>query len=72
MPEKKKINLNRVPIPKQPPEIRKRNFNEVALGYTEEQAIEEASRCIQCKKPNCIKGCPVGVDISRIHKSTAR
>jgi glutamate synthase (NADPH/NADH) small chain len=69
MPEKKKINLNRVPIPKQPPEVRKRNFNEVALGYSEEQAIEEASRCIQCKKPNCIKGCPVGVDIPEFIKA---
>jgi len=59
----KKINLNRVPIPKQPPEVRRKNFNEVALGYSEEQAIEEASRCLQCKKPNCKDGCPVNVDI---------
>jgi len=63
MTEKVKINLNRVPIPKQEPEVRKNNFNEVALGYTEEQAIEEANRCLQCKKPLCINGCPVNVDI---------
>ena len=63
MSEKIKINLNRVPMPKQEVAVRRRNFNEVALGYTEKQAVEEASRCIQCKKPNCIKGCPVGVNI---------
>jgi len=63
MTEKKKINLNRVPIPKQTPELRRRNFNEVALGYTQEQAFEEASRCIQCKKPSCKNGCPVNVEI---------
>ena len=63
MSEKIKINLNRVPMPKQEVAVRKRNFNEVALGYREQQAVEEASRCIQCKKPNCITGCPVGVNI---------
>lgn len=63
MSEKIKINLNRVPMLKQEVAVRRRNFNEVALGYTEKQAVEEASRCIQCKKPNCIKGCPVGVNI---------
>ena len=63
MSEKIKINLNRVPMPKQEVAVRRRNFNEVALGYREQQAVEEASRCIQCKKPNCITGCPVGVNI---------
>lgn len=63
MAERIKINLNRVPMPKQKVAVRRRNFKEVALGYREEQAVEEASRCIQCKKPNCIKGCPVGVNI---------
>jgi glutamate synthase (NADPH/NADH) small chain len=58
-----KINLNRVEMPKQSPEKRKRNFQEVALGYSPEQAAEEASRCIQCKKPKCVEGCPVGVEI---------
>ncbi|MCX6681314.1 MAG: NADPH-dependent glutamate synthase [Methanothrix sp.] len=58
-----KINLNRVEMPKQSPEKRKSNFQEVALGYSPEQAAEEASRCLQCKKPKCIEGCPVGVEI---------
>jgi glutamate synthase (NADPH/NADH) small chain len=52
-----------VPMPKQEPKIRRGNFNEVALGYAEEQALEEASRCLQCPKPQCISGCPVGVCI---------
>ncbi|MEM3577023.1 MAG: NADPH-dependent glutamate synthase [Candidatus Bathyarchaeia archaeon] len=50
-------------MPKQKPEVRRRNFNEVALGYTEEQAIAEANRCLQCPKPQCIQGCPVEIDI---------
>ena len=69
MTEKAKLNLNRVPIPKQAPEVRRKNFNEVALGYTEEQAIEEASRCIQCKKAGCREGCPVNVDIPEFIKA---
>ena len=60
---KSKINLNRVEMPKQPPEERKYNFEEVALGYDQNQAEEEASRCIQCKRPKCVEGCPVGVEI---------
>jgi glutamate synthase (NADPH/NADH) small chain len=63
MAEKSKLNLNRVPIPKQAPEVRKRNFDEVALGYSDEKALEEASRCIVCKKPGCKEGCPVNVNI---------
>lgn len=63
MTEKSKLNLNRVPIPKQAPEARRRNFDEVALGYVDEQALEEANRCIACKKPGCKDGCPVNVDI---------
>ena len=69
MAEKKKINLNRVPIPKQEPEVRNKNFSEVALGYTEAQAAEEADRCIQCKKPSCKDGCPVNVDIPEFIKA---
>ena len=60
---KPKMQKTAVPIPKQTPEERKRNFSEVALGYNEEQAQIEASRCLQCPKPTCIKGCPVEVDI---------
>lgn len=69
MAEKSKLNLNRVPIPKQAPEVRKRNFNEVALGYTDEKALEEASRCIVCKKPGCKDGCPVNIEIPEFIKA---
>jgi len=69
MAEKSKLNLNRVPIPKQDPEVRRRNFDEVALGYSDEQALEEASRCIACKKPGCKDGCPVNVDIPEFIKA---
>jgi len=60
---KPKVQKETVPMPKQKPEIRRRNFNEVALGYTEEQAIAEANRCLQCPKPQCIQGCPVEIEI---------
>lgn len=52
-----------IPMPKQPPEVRIHNFDEVALGYTEEMARREAERCLQCKNPRCVEGCPVEVDI---------
>lgn len=52
-----------VPIPKQDPIARIKNFKEVELGYTEEQALAEASRCLTCANPQCVNGCPVGVDI---------
>lgn len=50
-------------MPEQDPNERNRNFEEVALGYSEEQALNEASRCLQCKKPLCREGCPVSIDI---------
>jgi glutamate synthase (NADPH/NADH) small chain len=50
-------------MPEQKPEIRRTNFDEVPLGYDEETALIEASRCLQCKKPLCVDGCPVGVNI---------
>ncbi|MBN2240857.1 MAG: NADPH-dependent glutamate synthase [Dehalococcoidales bacterium] len=58
-----KANLNREEMPRQEPLVRAKNFNEVALGYSPEQAQAEAERCIQCKKRNCVDGCPVNVDI---------
>jgi glutamate synthase (NADPH/NADH) small chain len=58
-----KINLNRTDMPKQSPEVRRRNFDEVALGYAESHALGEAGRCLQCKKPRCVTGCPVEIDI---------
>lgn len=57
------MNPDRCPMPSQPAEIRKRNFNEVATGYTYEMAIEEAKRCLNCKNKPCQKKCPVGIDI---------
>jgi glutamate synthase (NADPH/NADH) small chain len=59
----KKVNIPRQPMPEQEPKIRARNFLEVPTGYTMKMAQEEASRCLQCKKPGCVAGCPVGVDI---------
>ncbi len=64
-----KLNLNRVEMPRQDPDARGSNFNEVALGYNLEQAIEEAGRCIQCAKRPCVDGCPVGVDIPEFIKA---
>ncbi len=56
-------------MPRQDPAIRSANFREVALGYSQEEALKEASRCLQCKKRNCTAGCPVGVDIPEFVKA---
>jgi glutamate synthase (NADPH/NADH) small chain len=53
------LNKSRVPVSEQAPEKRIKNFDEVCLGYTEEEAVKEASRCLNCKKPKCVEGCPV-------------
>jgi len=58
-----KADKTRVPVSRQDPEERVKNFDEVALGYSEEQALAEAARCRQCEKQPCREGCPVGVDI---------
>ena len=63
MATKKIIVPTRTPMPHQDPVERGGNFTEVALGYTREQAILEASRCLQCKTPLCREGCPVNIDI---------
>lgn len=60
--------ISRVQMPAQPPEVRSKNFLEVPLGYTPEMAQTEAARCIQCKKPGCVTGCPVGVKIPEFLK----
>ena len=60
---RREIQRKRTPMPEQPAEKRKQNFNEVALGYTKEDALTEASRCLSCKEPKCVEGCPVNVDI---------
>ena len=57
------MSLKKQPMPEQEPQIRNQNFDEVALGYTAEMAIEEAQRCIQCKTRPCVSGCPVNVRI---------
>ena len=59
----KKEKIPRQPMPEQEPDVRKRNFEEVPLGLSEELAVKEAERCLQCKKPTCVDGCPVSVDI---------
>lgn len=55
--------LKKVPVREQDPEVRAHNFVEVCLGYNEEEAKEEASRCLKCKNAKCIAGCPVSIDI---------
>ena len=65
---KPKIKKEAVEMRKQEPKVRAKNFNEVALGYNEEEALEEASRCLQCVKPQCVSGCPVEVSIPEFVK----
>lgn len=67
----KKLDLNRRPMVKQSAEVRKHNFNEVALGYSVKTAVEEAKRCLQCKKPQCVSNCPVEIDIPGFIKCIA-
>ncbi len=55
--------LKKVPVREQDPAVRARNFEEVCLGYNREEAMEEAARCINCKNAQCVKGCPVAIDI---------
>ncbi len=61
--KKERMKIPRQPMPAQEPLERIRNFSEVALGFTEELALAEADRCLECKKPKCVDGCPVGIDI---------
>lgn len=61
--ETKKVKVSRHTMPEQAPRVRVTNFQEVPVGYTEEMAVAEAGRCIQCKKPGCVAGCPVDVNI---------
>ena len=55
--------LKKVPVREQDPKVRATNFDEVCLGYNKEEAMEEASRCINCKNAQCVKGCPVSINI---------
>ncbi len=61
--KKEKVKIPRQKMPEQEPKARAKNFNEVPFGYTPELAQLESSRCLQCKKPKCIEGCPVEIDI---------
>ncbi len=63
MDMKDRLKIPRQPMPEQEPKVRARNFDEVPLGYTPDTAKTEALRCIQCKNPSCVEGCPVQVDI---------
>lgn len=62
------MSQTKVPIPEQNPEIRAHNFEEVSLGYTEEMAVEEATRCLNCKNMPCVSGCPVNIRIPEFIK----
>ncbi len=62
-PRPKPFSIPRQPMPEQPPEVRRSNFREVPFGLTPDLAILEATRCIQCKNPACVKGCPVDIKI---------
>ena len=57
------MSLKKNEMPSQAPDVRNKNFLEVALGYTEEQALDEAQRCLHCKHKPCVSGCPVGINI---------
>jgi len=63
MPMKERMKQEQVPMKEQPPEVRIHNFKEVPLGYTREEAIQEAQRCLQCKQPKCMRGCPAEINI---------
>jgi glutamate synthase (NADPH/NADH) small chain len=69
--KEKKEKIPRQKMPEQDPKVRIRNFNEVPLGYTAETAMLEAKRCIMCKKPGCVAGCPVDIDIPAFVKLIA-
>lgn len=66
------MNTEKLKMPEQAPDIRNKNFKEVALGYTEEMAVEEAQRCLNCKNKPCISGCPVHVRISEFIAEVAK
>ena len=66
------MSLNKVPMPEQEPKVRAKNFLEVTLGYTAENAMEEAKRCLQCKNPKCVGACPVNIKIPNFIAQVAK
>ena len=66
------MSLTKNPMPSQDPNVRNKNFQEVALGYTEEQALDEAQRCLNCKNKPCMTGCPVMVHIPEFIAEVAK
>lgn len=65
------MSPNKAPMPSQAPDVRNKNFLEVATGYTKEVAMEEATRCLNCKNKPCVSGCPVHIDIPAFIKEVA-
>ncbi|MBA7615704.1 Glutamate synthase [NADPH] small chain [subsurface metagenome] len=65
IPPKERVKREQIPMPEQEPKERIYNFEEVPLGYTQEQAIYEAQRCLQCKNPKCVPGCPAEINIPK-------
>lgn len=65
------MQLAKTPMPEQHPDVRNKNFLEVALGYTQEEAINEAERCLNCKNAKCIEGCPVNIHIPEFVRKVA-
>lgn len=65
------MSLKKNPMPSQEPDVRNKNFLEVALGYTEEMAVDEAQRCLNCKNMPCVSGCPVNIEIPNFIKEIA-
>ena len=72
MENMRNMDANKCPMPCQEPEVRNKNFNEVALGYTEEMAVNEARRCLNCKNKPCKTKCPVGIDIPAFIEKVAQ
>ena len=65
------MSMTKVPVPEQDPQVRNHNFEEVCLGYTKEQAMEEATRCLHCKNKPCVAGCPVNIRIPEFIEKVA-
>jgi glutamate synthase (NADPH/NADH) small chain len=66
------LQMTKTPMPEQAPDVRNHNFLEVCTGYTAEMAVNEAGRCLNCKKPLCVEGCPGQRPHSRIYTEGRR